>query len=86
MPRGEYTEIGVEKPRDKKGGLKRRVVSGAVMEEGRGKGYSGLRGGAGTDESVEKEGLYEEKRPWWKRRRICKVPASYTHNTTWELC
>ncbi|SPO05006.1 related to glucan 1,3-beta-glucosidase [Cephalotrichum gorgonifer] len=70
-PREEYIEVPVERPRREKKGLKRRVVSGAVMEEGRARGYSGrMRGGAGTEESVEKEGLLRSQLPWWKRKRI----------------
>lgn len=56
----------LEKPRWEKKGLKRRVVSGAVMEEGRAPRLSALRGGARTGEHVEKR-LLEAMRLWWKR-------------------
>jgi glucan 1,3-beta-glucosidase len=62
----------------------RRVVSGAVLEEGRGggrggKGWTGLRGGAAwraSDDSMlrEKQDLYAgKKRPWYKqKKKLCK--------------
>ncbi|PKS11520.1 hypothetical protein jhhlp_003285 [Lomentospora prolificans] len=72
IPREEYVEVEVEKPKkNNKKGKKKRVVSGAVMEEGRSKGYVGVRGSAGTDDSLIKEYMYQQpKLPWWKRRRI----------------
>lgn len=69
-------EVQEEKPRknnnkkDKR--KKKRVVSGAVLEEGRGKGYAGVRGSAGTDDSLLKEYRYQQPK-WWKRRKICKA-------------
>ncbi|TWU77688.1 hypothetical protein ED733_008284 [Metarhizium rileyi] len=66
--RGEYQEVGTtprstpQKPRKHHKSKKRRVVSGAVMEEGRA-GRSGLRGGGswGEDE-FDKEELYRRRR------------------------
>ncbi|OAA51888.1 exo-beta-1,3-glucanase [Metarhizium rileyi] len=66
--RGEYQEVGTtprstpQKPRKPHKSKKRRVVSGAVMEEGRA-GRSGLRGGGswGEDE-FDKEELYRRRR------------------------
>lgn len=61
----------VDQRKSTKKGKKRRVVSGAVMEEGR-VGRQGLRGGGGWSEgSLEKEGLYQRPRKK-SRRRLCE--------------
>ncbi len=54
------------------GGRKKRVVSGAVMEEGREKRH--LRGGAGgtsSYDSLEKEEIYEVQDPKKSKKRLC---------------
>ncbi|KAL2130299.1 hypothetical protein VTI74DRAFT_6649 [Chaetomium olivicolor] len=66
-----YRDAGSEKRRS------RRVVSGAVLEEGKGgggNGWTGLRGGwsgsgGGSSVAREKEGAYEGNRPWYKQRK-----------------
>jgi hypothetical protein len=69
-----------ERNRDKR---KQRVVSGAMMEEGR--INSGLRGGRGADrpdewrwseQSYEKEDYYRQIRPKKSRKRLCKESES----------
>lgn len=63
--------------RDKR---KRRVVSGAVMEEGRVE--SGLRGGAGnegwrwSEQSLEKADFYQRKSPKKSKKKLCEQTPS----------
>lgn len=60
--------------------MKRRVVSGAVMEEGRVK--SGLRGGGRgewSQDSLEKD-YYNTKAPKKrKKKRLCECSGSFKH-------
>ncbi|TLS22979.1 uncharacterized protein PpBr36_06107 [Pyricularia pennisetigena] len=54
---------------------KKRVVSGAALEEGRGKDLRGLRGGGHSSiDSLEKEPLQPKKQPRWKNKKfLCLV-------------
>ncbi|KAH0601591.1 hypothetical protein MHUMG1_00469 [Metarhizium humberi] len=77
--RGEYQEVDTtprstpQKPRKHHKSKKRRVVSGAIMEEGRA-GRSGLRGGGswGEDE-FEKEELYRRHKKRKPRKRLWMI-------------
>jgi glucan 1,3-beta-glucosidase len=76
--RGEYQEVDTtprstpQKPRKHQQSKKRRVVSGAVMEEGR-VGRSGLRGGGSWGEyEYEKEQLYRQHKKRKSRKKLCE--------------
>lgn len=76
--REEYQDLPYEKPRREHKNKKKRVVSGAVMEEGRSRGMrgGGLRGGgwsSSDNNSIEKEYLVDEPpRPLKKRKKLCR--------------
>lgn len=70
-PHAVEREHVVEKPRKQHNGKKKRVVSGAILEEGRAR--SGLRGGrGGSEDSFEKEDYYAEAKPKKSRKKLCK--------------
>ncbi|KAK4111288.1 glycoside hydrolase family 5 protein [Canariomyces notabilis] len=79
LPEWNEAEDGyrIYRDREREKRKSKRVVSGAVLEEGRGgggKGWRGLRGGAGgsSDDSLmrEKGGLYAGKKlPWYKQKK-----------------
>ncbi|KAK3941628.1 glycoside hydrolase [Diplogelasinospora grovesii] len=81
-----YHDAPQEKRRSTEPKRKSRVVSGAILEEGRGKGaragpkgYQNLRGGAGDTssyDSVEKEDPYyvPSSQPWWKKKKKLLIP------------
>lgn len=48
---------------------KKRVVSGAIVEEGRAR--PGLRGGGWSDEGYEKEDFYQKPTPKRRRKKYC---------------
>ena len=68
----EYHEVGrvEEKPRRHRKEAKRRVVSGAYLEEGRSRHLGGIRGGGSSYDSVEKEDLYHKPKPRWNKKRL----------------
>ncbi|KAK2591491.1 hypothetical protein QQS21_010811 [Conoideocrella luteorostrata] len=77
--RGEYQEVDVtprstpQKPKKQHKSKKRRIVSGAIMEEGRA-GRSGLRGGGSWGEDdLDKEEYYRrsrDKKPKKKKKKL----------------
>lgn len=84
VSRDDYREVervAVEKPRRHHKSKKRRVVSGAMVEEGRGRELRGIRGGGASWDSLEKEGIYETPPSRWKNKRLCKLTCSCTQLT-----
>ncbi|KAF4974341.1 hypothetical protein FZEAL_8739 [Fusarium zealandicum] len=57
-----------ERPRAHRKENKRRVVSGAIMEEGRAK--SGLRGGGWSMDSLEEKDFYQRERPKKSKKKL----------------
>ncbi|KAI9151750.1 putative glucan 1,3-beta-glucosidase D [Paramyrothecium foliicola] len=57
-------------PRGKDSRKKRRVVSGAIVEEGR--AATGLRGGAWSEDSYEKGDYYQRSAPKKRKKKLCK--------------
>ena len=54
---------------------KKRVVSGAIVEEGR--APIGLRGGAWSEESYEKADFYQRPAPKKNRKKLCKLNRAF---------
>lgn len=74
VKREEDRDLPYEKPRKEHKSKKRRVVSGAVMEEGRSRGH--LRGGgwSSSGHSIEKEYLMDDPpKPVKKRKKLCEL-------------
>lgn len=53
---------------------KRRVVSGAVMEEGMAR--SGIRGGGWSEDSFDKEDFYQKSQPKKNKKKLCALMKS----------
>ncbi|KAF7548526.1 hypothetical protein G7046_g8645 [Stylonectria norvegica] len=71
--RDEYRVVDPEEERPRKHrkdkDKRKRVVSGAIMEEGRAK--SGLRGGGGwSEDSIEKEDFYHKSKPKKSKKKL----------------
>lgn len=59
-----------EKTRKQNRGKKRRVVSGAIMEEGRAR--TGMRGGQMmSEDSYDKEDYYRQPKPKKSKKKLC---------------
>lgn len=63
-------KIVVEQSRRQHKRKKRRVVSGALLEEGDGQKLRGLRGGARYDK-YEKD-IYEDEQSGGKKKKLCR--------------
>lgn len=62
-----------EKPRTHGKSKKKRVVSGAVMEEGQSRAH--LRGGGGSVDTIDKEkDFYLSKPPKKSKKKLCRLP------------